>query len=347
MTGNKAGRTRKTVLAVIVATLVTVLAVLTYRFDQPTRGSTDPQWEASVDRPGIQREHFFIRSGGVDLEADLLVPVGGRDKKPAVVWSGGSGDSPYQDYRRTRIVETYVQDTFLPRDMAVLLVNKRGLGQSEGNWKHNDFQGRANDLYAAVRALQRHAAIDPDNIGLIGHSQGGWIVTLAASQHQDVAFFISLAGPTTTVWEQIEDTSESQHRCEGLAGIDLAKKVAKDMKWTRIGASLGKVLPLGELGFDARIMDYDPRQALRAVHRPGLLVFADHDALVPADQNLARLAEIFGGKPPDVLDTVVIPNTNHVFRAAGPCAARETWLSAPLSQDLSGVLQAWLARRGY
>jgi len=347
MTGNKTGRAKKTVLAVIVAALVTVLVVLAYRFDQPTRGPTDAQWEASVAHPGIQREHFFVRSDGVDLEADLLVPVGGRDKKPAVVWSGGSGDSPYQNYRRTRIIETYVQDTFLPRDMAVLLVNKRGLGQSEGNWKHNDFQGRADDLYAAVRALRRHAAIDPDNIGLIGHSQGGWIVTLTASQHQDVAFFISLAGPTTTVWEQIEDTSESQRRCEGLAGIDLAKKVAKDMKWTWIGASLGRVLPLGEPGFDARIIDYDPRQALLAVRRPGLLVFADRDALVPADQNLARLAEIFGGKPPDVLDSVVIPNVNHVFRAASECTDSEEWLSAPLSKDLSTVLQAWLTARGF
>lgn len=347
MTGNNAGRARKTVRVVIAAILVTLLAALAYWFDQPTHGPADSQWEASVDRPGIQREHFFVRSGEVDLEADLLNPVGGRKKKPAVVWSGGSGDSPYQNYRRTRIIETYVQDTFLPRDMAVLLVNKRGLGQSEGNWKHNDFQGRADDLYAAVQSLRRHASIDPDSIGLIGHSQGGWIVTLAASQHQDVAFFISLAGPTTTVWEQIEDTSESQHHCEGLAGADLAKQVAEDMKWTRIGASLGKALPLGELGFDARIMDYDPRQALRAVHQPGLLVFADHDALVPADQNLARLAEIFGGKPPENLDTAVIPDANHVFRAVSECTTSGEWVSAPLSKDLSQVLQAWLSRRGY
>ncbi len=143
-----------------------------------------------------------------------------------------------------RLPQKYVQDVFLPRDMAVLYVNKRGMGESEGYWKHQDFQGRADDLYAAIQFLKEHKSIDPDNLGVVGHSQGGWIVTLTASQHEDVAFFISLAGPTTTVWEQSEDADESRYRCQGFTGEEFKKKVAGAVKQFRLAASIGKFLQI-------------------------------------------------------------------------------------------------------
>ena len=335
----------------LAAILVIAIAILAYRFDQPGEVpavliQVSGDWEASVTSPDIQRELFFIQSGNVKLEADLLIPVGGKEKKGAVIFSPGSGPINHSAYYG--ITQKYVQDIFLPRDMAVLYVNKRGIGESQGNWKHQDFQGRADDLYAAVQFLKGHNSIDPDHIGLIGHSQGGYIAPITASQHQDVAFFISLVGPTTVVWEQMEDTYKNGFRCQGYEGVELKKKVESAMKWDRLGANLGKVLPLGELDLQAGIFNYDPRQALKNARIPGLLVFAENDPLVPADQNMARFKEIFDGNPPENLKTVTISGAYHHLRLTDLCVdSAEALYSNPFSEELVQVLQDWLTIQGY
>ncbi|MBC8503268.1 MAG: prolyl oligopeptidase family serine peptidase [Chloroflexi bacterium] len=342
---------KKPVGFTLLVILIVAAGILAYRFDQPGEVlpvffQASPDWETAVDSPDIQREQVFIQSGKVQLEADLLIPAGGKEKKGAVIFITGSGSNVYQAY--FGITQKYVQGVFLPRDMAVLYVNKRGVGESQGNWKHQDFQGRADDLYAAVQFLKEHEAIDPDRIGIMGHSQGGWIVPITASQHEDVAFFISLVGPTTVVCEQMEDDYENVFRCQGYEGAGLEKKVESILKWDRMGAKIGKVIPLGEIGFQAGIFDYDPRQALQTVKSPGLLVFAENDPTVPADLNLARFDEIFNGTPPENLQTVTISGAYHTFHLTNKClSSLEELISAPLSDELVQVLQDWLTEQGY
>jgi pimeloyl-ACP methyl ester carboxylesterase len=337
---------KKTIAIVVVAALIIVAAILAYRADQPTEIAASPEWEASVSSSDLVREKFLVQSGDLQLEAELIMPVGGREVKPAVIFVPGSGDSLYQNYAGG-LVEKYVQNVFFPRDMAVLYVNKRGMGQSEGNWLYNDFQGRADDIYAAVQYLQEHPLIDRDNIGLIGHSQGGWIAGLVAAQHDDVAFFVSLAGPTTTVEEQMEDMYENDFRCQGYEGAELERRTASRLNTTRFGASVGRIIPVGMIGFDAGIIDYDPREALQTVSSPGLLVFGENDALVPADQNLARFDEIFDRHPPEHLAAAVINDANHSFRLVdAPCTSRAESLRLPLSEELITLLHDWLTEQG-
>ena len=112
------------------------------------------------------------------------------------------------------------------RDMAVVLPNKRGVGESEGNWmRQRAIEGRADDMYAVVEHFREHPAIDAANVGVIGHSQGGWVVQHVAAEHEDIPFFISLAGPTTSVWRNIEDNSHHLYSCQGFEGADLERKI--------------------------------------------------------------------------------------------------------------------------
>ncbi len=341
----------KTIIMGVTAVLLVWAAIKAYQYDQPGDVPAiyfqfSPDWEASANSPDIQQEHVFIQSGNIKLEGDLLIPTGGKERKGAVIFITGSNQNLYQAY--FGIPQKYIQGVFLPRDMAVLYVNKRGVGESEGNWKHNDFQGRADDLYAAVQFLQHHDAIDPTRIGIIGHSQGGYVVPITASQHEDVAFFISLVGSTRIVWEQMEDDYENIFRCQRYEGDELQKKVVSFMKWARFEANVGKFLPLGEAYIQARIMDYDPRQALQTVKSPGLMVFAENDPTVPAEVNLARFDEIFNGNPPQNLQTVTISGAYHTFHLTGLClTSYDEFLSAPLSDELVEVLQTWLDEQGY
>src|SRR5690606_15089673 len=68
----------------------------------------------------------------------------------------------------------------------------------------------AEDALAAIRYLQEREEVSRNHVGVVGHSQGGWVAQLAAARSPDVAFVVLLAGPSQTVKEQIL-TDERNH----------------------------------------------------------------------------------------------------------------------------------------
>ncbi len=339
---------KKKLSAYLFLILYMTLSLVIIIAEQPANIKPNPVWEASVTSPDILRQSFFITSDGFSLEADLLIPVGGNASKAAVVFLGGSGNGIYQNYA-PEFVEKYIQGVLLPRDMAVLYINKRGMGKSEGNWMNNDFQGRADDAYAAVQYLKTHPSIDPNKIGLIGHSQGGWIANLAAYQHEDIAFFISLNGPTRTVLEQIIDTYRWDFECQGYEGEELEKKLQRVNKSKIMWGKIGKYFHVGGTGHLSEIIDYDPREVIANIDTPGLFVFSEYDGLVPPNANLERFDEIFDGILPSNLNTTVISSANHSFRLIdGFCDFVDFYdTSIPQSEELVTELNNWLSNLGY
>lgn len=304
-------------------------------------------WEPFVSSLDAQHESFFVESDGLQLEADLFIPNGGAEQKPAVVFTGGSGDGIYQNYA-FGLVETYFLDDFLSRDFAVLLFNKRGMGASEGNYVKNSIQGRADDLYAAVQSIQPHPQIDADNIGVAGHSQGGWVVTQAAADHPDIAFFISLVGPTYTMRENAMDNSYHYAVCQGMQGEELEEYLAKRSNLIDLSIKVGNLTNFGYYGFDARNMGYDPRDILQTIQTPGLFVYGENDALVTPSLNIDRLNDIFSNQVPDHLSVVVIDDATHIFRLVeNPCESFENPEKFELSKQPTDVIHTWLVGLGY
>jgi len=222
------------------------------------------EWEPYVNSLDAQQEALFINANGTQLEAALFIPEGGNNQKPAVVFSPGSGDSLFSNYAEG-FIETFILEVFLPRDFAVLLVNKRGMGQSGGSYVKNSIEGRAEDLYASVQTLQAHPQIDPD-------------------------------GPTTTIYEQTVSRNENYARCIGLTGAEFDKYMAKQKRAIDLGMKIGEITNFGLLGFDYRTMHYYPSDALLQISNPGLFVFGTNDILVTPSLSYERLEEIFDGE---------------------------------------------------
>lgn len=338
----------KVLLGIVALILLGVLARALF-FSSADGASFDPEAIPIIvpgDMPALTRKPVMLTGGEVDLEAELLLPAGGRASKPAVVFVTGSGDSHFRDYT-PGFIETFIEGTFLPNDIAVLLMNKRGVGASEGHWQQNDIQGRADDIYTAVRYLQDHTAIDADRVGVIGYSQGGWVASLVSAQHDDVAFFITLAGPTTAVAEQIALHSRNSYRCEGIAEADLDRKVDNHLRTLRAAATLGQVIPVGDLAMMAGILNYDPRPAFEELSSPGLLLFGGADALVPPPDNLARLDEIFPDGIPETLTVVVIQGANHgLHLVTSDCMSWAETQTLPFADELVTTMNGWLADQG-
>ena len=64
--------------------------------------------------------------------------------------------------------------------MAVLGYDKRGVGGSTGDWNKASFDDLAGDVVAAFEYLKTRSDIRSDQIGMLGWSQAGWVMPLAA-----------------------------------------------------------------------------------------------------------------------------------------------------------------------
>ena len=82
--------------------------------------------------------------------------------------------------------------------------NKRRVGQSQGVCCPGDsdhFNLLAADVVGAVNVLPMRSGIDTKQIGLLGASQAGWIVRIAAV-HAHVALTALVDTPTVTTGEE-------------------------------------------------------------------------------------------------------------------------------------------------
>jgi pimeloyl-ACP methyl ester carboxylesterase len=144
----------------------------------------------------------------------LRRPVAGG-RVPAIVLVHGSGPED-RDY-----VLPWAR--FLVRHgVAVLGYDKRGVGGSSGDWNNASFDDLAGDAIAAVQYLKTRPDVDAARIGLLGISQAGWIMPLAAVRSKDVAFLISLSGAGVPVADTTLDQASNEMTASGMKPATIA-----------------------------------------------------------------------------------------------------------------------------
>src|SRR6266545_4527236 len=132
-----------------------------------------------------KREDVRFTNRDVQLTGTLIAPsTGGRH--PAIVLVHGSG-------AENRAYMLPWARFVIRHGIAVLGYDKRGVGESTGDWNAATYEDLAGDAVAAVEYLKTRRDIDATQIGLLGISQAGWIMPLAAVRSKDVAFLISVS----------------------------------------------------------------------------------------------------------------------------------------------------------
>lgn len=151
---------------------------------------------AATEEPVPYRvEEVNFTNGAVTLAGTLTIPdKAGRH--PAVALMTGSGP---QD-RDEMVVPGFpifkrIADSLTRQGVAVLRYDDRGVGQSTGSYNSASIQDLASDGRAAVAFLKTRADINPDQVGVLGHSEGGiYAAILGADPDSGLAFIIALAG---------------------------------------------------------------------------------------------------------------------------------------------------------
>ncbi|MCL1934011.1 MAG: alpha/beta hydrolase, partial [Candidatus Azobacteroides sp.] len=79
--------------------------------------------------------------------------------------------------------------------IAVLRYDDRGVAESGGKYATANLDDFAADALAAVNYLKTRKEINPKKIGIIGHSEGGTIAfMLASDKNNNLAYIVSMAG---------------------------------------------------------------------------------------------------------------------------------------------------------
>jgi alpha-beta hydrolase superfamily lysophospholipase len=81
-----------------------------------------------------------------------------------ILLQGSGGESRWGTNR-------FIADQFARSGIAALVYDKRGSGDSTGDWKASSYDDLANDVLAGIDLLASRPDIDPSRIGLHGHSK--------------------------------------------------------------------------------------------------------------------------------------------------------------------------------
>lgn len=318
-----------------------------WHFERPTHIDPSPDWNSTITGREFTAKSFMVPVETAEIEAMILLPNDFSRPSGAVVFTGGSGDGLFQNYR-AGFLKTYLQDIFLPRNIAVVYANKRGMGASTGNWKNNTIEGRAADVIAVADAVRDMPEVDAARVGYAGHSQGGWVVVRAAVEDPRTAFVLNFMGPLRKPWDQFENMWHNIYHCEGMTPEEVEKAYQRKASITRIGDAIGALFPIGQIGFDAKFFAYETKGLLAQVSVPLLAVFGGNDFLVDGPANEAFLAAEFNAAVPPNLEVRTIDGLSHAgFQIPDMCDETFAPRSMAVSPELIGAIEDWLARIGY
>lgn len=167
-------------------------------------------------RLSLRQQPVSFQNGEVTLAGTLLLPEVSRSKHGGVVFTHGGGAAK-------REFVWGMGYLLAARGVAVLIYDKRGVGESKGNWGEVGFEPLADDAVAGARFLQSNSEIDPKGIGFWGLSQGGWIAPLAASRFPDAAFAVAISGGGLTPESQELFDTEHELSKAGFSAEDVQK----------------------------------------------------------------------------------------------------------------------------
>ncbi|MCK4806637.1 MAG: alpha/beta hydrolase, partial [Candidatus Aegiribacteria sp.] len=171
-----------------------------------------------------------VTGDDVSLAGTLTIPEG-AGLFPGVVLFTGSGlqgrDENVMGFR----VFGELADHLTRSGIAVLRCDDRGFGSSVGELDHLTDSVFACDALLMLNYMLAQPEVDPGRIGILGHSEGSTVAFITAYREpEDVAFVVSMAGPSISGYEVLLGQIETLCRQAGLTEEEIARNVEVQRK---------------------------------------------------------------------------------------------------------------------
>lgn len=162
-------------------------------------------YDSNLAKPELESQNYnydsyltSYKSDGLKINAQLTIPTGDRpiEGYPAIVFVHGY--IPPTLYTTLSNYASYV-DYLASNGFVILKIDLRGHGGSEGTpsgaYYSSDY---VVDVLNAYSALQKNSDINPDGIGIWGHSMAGNVTTRALAAKPDIPAAVIWAGAVYT-----------------------------------------------------------------------------------------------------------------------------------------------------
>ncbi|GHF98258.1 lipoprotein [Deinococcus piscis] len=330
-------------------------AVLRGTFRQGAFSSPLTLWPGNVSlppRPQEPRTPLPYRTqdvtvwgaDAVALRGTLTLPPG-PGPFPAALLVSGSGpqdrDSTLHGHRPFLVLA----DQLTRQGLAVLRLDDRGTGASDGDLYSVHYRDLASDVQAAVTFLRGHGSVRQEAVGLIGHSEGGSLAALGAQGLRPVpAFLVLLGSPAVPGRELLDLQLRAQLQAQGLGASETEARAAlqaQSLQNHRVSPGQGPLSSseIEQAWLHSRafvhspylqdFLAYDPRPALRSSQVPTLALFGSRDLQVPPAAGAQPMRELLRGPGSEVHE---LSGLNHLLQPARTGLPQE-YASIPTTLD--------------
>ena len=345
----------------------------------PTLGRPqDPQKPYPYDEEEVGYENKTDR---VHLAGTLTLPRS-KGPHPAVLLITGSGSQDRNETIAGHRPFLVLADYLTRHGIAVLRVDDRGIGGSSMGAITATSENFAGDVLAGVEYLKTRKEIDPKQIGLAGHSEGGLIAPMVAVRSPDVAFIVLIAGLGQTGEDVIHTQDELLERAEGASEYTISQtRIALKRTFAILKAEPDNVVAerriretftrqLSEMSAEQRkgfapvetminsqittvylspwfrfFLAFDPRPTLMRVKIPVLAVNGERDLQVSAKENLPLISAALKAGGNKDFTTVVLPKLNHLLQTSETGAPTEYGETQETMAPLALVtITSWILR---
>ncbi len=128
-------------------------------------------------------EKISVKSNGVNLSAEIYKPFANR-LHPAIVLLHGSTTNLKKQY-------SFYADFFAKMGFEVLIFDKRGNGESTGNYSTASYDDLVDDAISCLKVLKNSKTIDTTKIGFWGFSQGAMLLPYIMTKTNIPTFLIA------------------------------------------------------------------------------------------------------------------------------------------------------------
>ncbi|HPY76149.1 MAG TPA: alpha/beta fold hydrolase [Planctomycetota bacterium] len=292
---------------------------------------------------------FENKKAGINLAGTLTLP-NKEGVFPVVVLISGSGPQNRDEELLGHKPFLVLSDFLTKNGIAVLRYDDRGIAMSKGDFKTATSADFATDVESAIAYLKTRKEINKKKIGLIGHSEGGLIAPMVASNSKDVAFIVLLAGTgiqgdsllllqkklieeaSGVSKEDIQKGQSSNRKAFDIVNqstsleqlnSDLTiyfKQILKDNPNTQKPAEMSDddfvKLQVKQIAspWMQYFIKYNPAPALEKVKCPVLAINGEKDLQVPPKENLEAIKNALTKGGNKKVTTKELPNLNHLFQ---------------------------------
>ncbi len=307
---------------------------------QPIRNTTDTD--------------VIIPGPGFNLAGTLTMPPEvGKLRYPAIVLAGGSGPVERDEVVAGIPIFAQLAGSLAEQGFVVLRFDKRGVGQSGGRAERATLQDYADDLTTVVKWMANRQDVNPRQIAVAGHSEGGAVGMLAAAREKSIARLILIAAPgkpgSELILEQqshvldVMKTPEAERQAKIQLQQKIQAAVIAEKGWEGIPPELRAQ---ADSAWFRSLLLFDPAKVMPKVKQPILIVQGDSDTQVPpahAD-TLAALARARKKAAP--VEVLHLPGVNHLLVPAitGEVSEYGGLKDRKVAPAVSAAIAEWLKK---